>query len=137
MKLFARETQKPVTERRASPRTRVDCMVLILNPSGNVPGRLFDISEHGARITAEKPPGKGCAVILDWPYGEAYGFITWSKPGMCGVQFEAPIPLKMLEKTIEEAPSGPRLVHNADSGAGPSVPDGSKPNNGGKPMLFC
>lgn len=136
MKLFAREKEKPVIERRSSPRTRVDCMVVMVNPSGNVAGRLFDISETGARITAEKPPGKGCAVILDWPYGEAYGFITWSKPGMCGVQFEAPIPLTMLEKTIEEAPSGPRLVHSAEPANGDAESD-AKSAGDRPPMLFC
>ncbi|MDE1466851.1 PilZ domain-containing protein [Aurantiacibacter sp. D1-12] len=134
MKLFARENPKPVPERRSSPRTRVDCMVTLNMPSGNVPGRFFDISESGARITAENPPSKGCAVILEWPYGEAYGFISWSKPGMCGLQFERAIPVKMLEETIENAPAGPRLVHSAE---GSDAVTGGGLKNGAPPRLFC
>ncbi len=135
MKLFARDNPTPVPERRSSPRTRVDCMVTLNLPAGNVPGRLFDISESGARITAESPPGKGCAVILEWAYGEAYGFITWSKPGMCGLQFERAIPAKMLEDTIKNAPGGPKLVHSAHH----EDAEGATPATGtsGRPQLFC
>lgn len=130
MKIFGREKVVEAPERRKMPRTRVDCMALLILPSGNVPGRLFDISDMGARITCEHPPSKGVAVILDWPYGEAYGKITWSKPGMCGVQFDRALTAEKLKETIESAPpSGPRLVHSSDEGA--------PANTNAPPRLFC
>ena len=134
MKLFGREKAASavnVPERRGGPRTRVDCMALFVMPSGNVPGRVFDISEHGARVTCERPPGKGVAAILEWPHGEAYCHITWAKPGMCGVQFDRAIPAAMLAETIEKAPSGSRLVHAQDSAPAQGISPGAPPR------LFC
>ncbi len=138
MKLFGREKTAPVPERRSSPRTRVDCTAILVMPSGNADGRLFDISDTGARITTDKPPGNGVAAILEWPHGEAYCHIIWSKPGMCGVQFDRPLPASVLKATIESAPSGPRLVHSneGDQDAAPEGDNGASGNNG-PPRLFC
>lgn len=129
MKMFGREKVVAQPERRKMPRIRVDCMAIFVMPSGNVPGRLFDISDQGARITTDNPPSKGCSVILEWPYGEAYGKITWSKPGMCGIQFDRPLPADKLKETIDSAPAGPRLVHSSDEDSSDTRPS--------PPRMFC
>ncbi|WAT18235.1 PilZ domain-containing protein [Aurantiacibacter sp. MUD11] len=126
MKLFTRAKPDPFPERRTGPRTRVDCLATMLMPSGDRPGRLFDISTTGARFTTECPPAKGVSAILDWSMYEAYCMVVWSKPGMCGVEFDKPIPQKVIDDLVEAAPAGPRLVHSADDNAGegpqPSAP---------------
>ncbi len=135
MRLFGREKAVAVSERRGVPRVRVDCMATLVMPSGNVAGRLFDISDVGARLAMDNPPGTGCGAILEWPWGEAFCRISWAKPGMCGVTFDRPLPAKTLQQTIESAPVGPRLVHSDDGPrAQSSVP--ARPATA-SPRLFC
>ncbi len=143
MRLFGREKTVSAPERRNAPRVRVDCMAVLVMPSGNIAGRLFDISDAGARITAENPPGKGCSAILEWPWGEAFCRITWTKPGMCGVEFDRPLLARVLQETIESAPAGLRLIYSADpactgTGTDPGA-HGSNPHNPStaRPRLFC
>lgn len=119
MKLFGRDKPKAGPERRSGPRARVDCAATFIMPSGDVSGRLFDISEYGARVFCDNPPSKGMAAILEWPHGEAYCHVTWSKPGMCGLQFDRPLAADTLAETIEQSPAGPRLVHAAAEGSTP------------------
>ena len=126
MKLFARSKAVEAPERRAGPRTRVDCLATMLMPSGNRPGRLFDISTHGARFITDDPPARGVAAILDWTMHEAYCRVTWVKPGMCGVEFDRPLSPRVVEELVAAYPSGPRLVQpapgaQAESGQ-PSAP---------------
>ena len=121
MKLFARTKPASAPERRSGPRTRVDCLATMLMPSGNRSGRLFDISTTGARLTTQDPPAKGVSAILDWSLHEAYCHVIWTKPGMCGVEFDRPLPQRVLDELIEEAGTGPRLVHRS---AGDNSPGG-------------
>ncbi|MCB2066461.1 MAG: PilZ domain-containing protein [Erythrobacter sp.] len=116
MRLFARGKPAPVPELRKVSRTRVDSLATMLMPSGDRIGRLFDISTDGARFITETPPATGVSAILDWELYEAYCKVIWVKPGMCGVQFDRPIPAKVIEDLAAAAPAGPRLVHNADGG---------------------
>ncbi len=121
MKLFARTKAVQAPERRSAPRTRVDCLATMILPSGNRPGRLFDISIHGARFITEDPPAKGVGVILDWTMHEAYCQVLWTKPGMCGVQFDRPLPNRVVEELVQASTDGPRLVssdRDAASAAG-------------------
>ena len=121
MKLFARSKPAIADERRiAGPRVRVDCMATMLMPSGDRPARLFDISIGGARITLQEPPAKGVSAILDWGSHEAYCKVIWSKPGMCGVQFDKPIASKLIDELAKDAPSGPRLVHDREDEPDPN-----------------
>lgn len=123
MRLFG--SAKPVfaAEQRAKPRTRVDCLATLAMPSGDRTGRLFDISTDGARFVTDSPPAKGVSAILDWELHEAYCHVIWTKPGMCGVQFDRPIPAKAVEDLAAAAPAGPRLVHPAGSdGSGGNTP---------------
>lgn len=121
MKLFARTKPVSAPERRSGPRTRVDCLATFLMPSGNRHGRLFDISTAGARVVTQNPPPKGASAILEWNLHEAYCHIIWTKPGMCGVQFDRPVPQRVIDELVEQRGAGPRLVHPA-----PSDGDGSE-----------
>ncbi len=113
MKLFARTKTVSAPERRSGPRMRVDCLATLLMPSGNRTGRLFDISTTGARLVTEDAPAKGVSAILDWNSYEAYCHVIWTKQGMCGVQFDKPVPQRVIDDLVEEAGAGPRLVHPA------------------------
>ena len=113
MKLFARTKAAQAPERRSAPRARVDCLATMVMPSGNRAGRLFDISIRGARFMTEDPPAQGVGVILDWTMHEAYCQVTWTKPGMCGVEFDRPLPSRVVEELAQAfTPSGPRLVQS-------------------------
>ncbi|WP_340587830.1 PilZ domain-containing protein [Erythrobacter alti] len=135
MKLFARAKPVQAPERRAGPRTRVDCIAALLMPSGDRPGRLFDISATGARLSTQDPPAAGCSGILDWTIHEAFCRVTWSKPGMCGVEFDKPISAEVLKKTIEKAPAGSRAMpaQANDDGAHTTV----KPGEQAPTRRFC
>jgi len=122
MRLFARTKPVSAPERRTGPRTRVDCLATLLMPSGNRNGRLFDISTTGARMVTDNPPPKGVSAILDWNLHEAYCHVIWVKPGMCGVEFDRPIPAKAIEDLVETAGAGPRLVHPRSGNGGGSGP---------------
>lgn len=112
MKLFARTKAAQGPDRRAAPRTRVNCLATMVMPSGNRSGRLFDISINGARFVTDDPPANGVGVILDWTMHEAYCKVTWTKPGMCGVEFDRPLPMRVVEELVQAFPAGPRPVRN-------------------------
>lgn len=118
MRLFG--NAKPVSgaEQRVKPRTRVDCLATLAMPSGDRLGRLFDISTDGARFVTDSPPAKGVSAILDWEMHEAYCHVIWTKPGMCGVQFDRPLPAKVVEDLAAAAPAGSRLANPAGGHAG-------------------
>ncbi|MWV28141.1 PilZ domain-containing protein [Aurantiacibacter rhizosphaerae] len=113
MKLFARTKAAPAADRRAAPRIRVNHPATMVMPSGNRTGRIFDISINGARFVTDDPPATGVGVILDWTMHEAYCQVTWTKPGMCGVQFDRSLPARVVEELSQAAPSGPRPVKSA------------------------
>ena len=116
MKLFARTKPVPVPERRSGPRTRVDCLATLLMPSGDRQGRLFDISTTGARFVTDDPPAKGVSAILDWTLHEAYCKVSWIKPGMCGVEFDRPIPAKAVADLAASSSTEPRIVQARATG---------------------
>lgn len=126
MRLFARTKPEPVIERRGGPRTRVDCLATMLMPSGNRPGRLFDISTTGARLVTDDPPAKGVSAILDWTMHEAYCHVIWTKPGMCGVEFDRPLPQGVIDDLAKAAGAGARPVQASSndraSSEGPPAP---------------
>lgn len=62
-------------------------------------------------MVTQDPPPKGVSVILDWNMHEAYCHVIWTRPGMCGVEFDRPLPARVLEELIETASAGPRPVH--------------------------
>ena len=130
MKLFARTKPAPVIERRGGPRTRVDCLATMLMPSGNRTGRLFDISTTGARIVIDEPPPKGVSAILDWTTHDVYCLVIWTKPGMCGVEFDRPLPQGVIDALVNEAGAG------AETTARPALPEQDRSQRPGAPLRF-
>jgi len=106
-------------------------MATLLMPSGDRPGRLFDISAHGARLATRVPPAAGCSGILDWSIHEAYCRVSWSKPGMCGVEFDRPLSPEALKETIEQAAAGSRALPT--SPANDADTDTKQPKDGPPP----
>ena len=102
MRLFTRAKPDSFPERRGGPRVRVDCLANMLMPSGDRTGRLFDISTTGARFVTDDPPAKGISAILDWSLHEAYCMVVWAKPGMCGVEFDRPLPQRVIDDLVRE-----------------------------------
>lgn len=133
MKLFARAKPAQAQERRGGPRTRVDCIATLLMPSGDRPGRLFDISATGARLSTKVPPASGCAGILDWSVHEAFCKVTWSRPGMCGIEFDRPLSAEALQKTIDKAPAGSRAVQPVQANDTANQAGGNTPPK----RMFC
>ena len=98
-------------ERRAAGRARTDCPARLRTPSGDWHGRLWDLSEAGARVHVDNPPAQGMTCLIGWAANELFCRVVWAADDMCGVQFEQPIPhsvvLETLGESEPEAPSGP------------------------------
>ena len=98
-------------ERRAAGRARTDCSARLQTPGGNWYGRLWDLSEAGARVQVDNPPAQGVMCLIGWQENETFCRVVWSADDMCGVLFERPIPTSVVLETLgrpePEAPSGP------------------------------
>ena len=66
---------------------------------GGREGRLTDLSKHGARLEAPGIPAVGTTGFLRWSDEDQYCKVIWSAEGRCGVQFERPISLSVVERT--------------------------------------
>ncbi len=78
-------------------------------PGGDRPGRLSDLSEAGARFESQVSPVEGASVLLVWADQEHFCKAVWVKGHSCGLVFERPIPLSVVEHTVEyvDVQSGP------------------------------
>lgn len=104
------QAQLPI-ERRAAGRASTDCPARLRTPGSDWHGRLWDLSEAGARVQVENPPAPGTTCLIGWQANELFCRVVWSIDDMCGVLFERPIPSAAVMETIgqpePEAPSGP------------------------------
>ena len=109
MALFQRLPQTNQDERRTVQRYTVDCPAQLKMLGGNREGRLSDLSEAGARLETSNPPQEGVSGLLAWGDHEFFGKIVWANDNSCGIIFERPIPLSVVEQTCEvvEVQSGP------------------------------
>ena len=109
MALFQRLPQTSQEERRTVQRYTVDCPAQLKMLGGNRDGRLSDLSEAGARFETSNPPQEGVSGLLAWGDHEFFGKIVWANENSCGIVFERPIPLSVVEQTCEviEVQSGP------------------------------
>ena len=109
MGLFRKNQVVQPKERRTSARYSVDCAATLKMLGGDRKGRLSDLSEAGARLETADPPTEGVSGLLSWNGHEHFGKIVWANEKSCGIVFERPIPLAVVEETIEtvEAPTGP------------------------------
>ena len=109
MALFQRLPHTNQDERRTVQRYTVDCPAQLKMLGGNRDGRLSDLSEAGARFETSNPPQEGVSGLLAWGDYEFFGKIVWANENSCGIVFERPIPLSVVEQTCEviEVQSGP------------------------------
>lgn len=110
-------------ERRAVGRARTDCPTRLQTPVKTWDGRLWDLSEVGARVQVQNPPQEGALVLLSWQSTELFCRVVWSADDMCGVLFERPISRTVVLETLGEPISELDLV----SGSGPAASVGNIP----------
>jgi hypothetical protein len=104
------QAQSPM-ERRAAGRAHTDCPARLQTPGGDWHGRLWDLSEEGARVQVSNPPAQGVMCLISWQANELFCRIVWTADDMCGVLFERPISRAVVQQTLgepePEIPSGP------------------------------
>jgi hypothetical protein len=108
-------------ERRSGGRARTDCAARLQTPGGDWQGRLWDLSEEGARVQVANPPTQGVMCLISWHNHEMFCRVVWSDADMCGVMFERPIFRSVVLATLgepePETPSGPPAsVQNIPAG---------------------
>jgi hypothetical protein len=86
-------------DRRVARRHLVDCPARLAIAGGERDGRLSDLSEHGARLDTAQPPLPGTTGFLRWNGEDHYCKVIWSNENRCGLQFERPITLALVEAT--------------------------------------
>ena len=100
-------------ERRTVNRARTDCFARLQTPGGDWHGRLWDLSEEGARVQVANPPAKGVTCLIRWLGNEIFGRVVWSADDMCGLLFDRPIDHSVVLATLGEpepeveVPAGP------------------------------
>jgi hypothetical protein len=96
---FNVKTAEVQPDRRVARRYVVDCPARLKMSGGDRNGRLTDLSEHGARLETAPPPAPGTTGFLRWEGEELYCTVIWSAEGRCGLRFERPIALALVETT--------------------------------------
>ena len=109
MGLHAQAQEFDIAERRIATRSRVSCPVQMQLPSGQRTGCMLDLSERGARVQVDNPPGVGASVVLEWMCYDVLCKVAWASGDMCGLMFDKPIsPVQVLEaQQHREEFSGP------------------------------
>jgi hypothetical protein len=67
-------------------------------PGRNVRCLLENISRKGCRVHIDEPPRVGTAAILRIDRTEAFGTIMWVRGQRCGIHFDEPIAIPLLER---------------------------------------
>lgn len=88
-------------ERRASRRSRVTCDAALETLTGQYVGKLWDISEHGARLQLLVAPEAGATARLRWAGNDALCRVVWSDQDMCGIAFDNPLAETTVSETAE------------------------------------
>lgn len=96
-------------DRRVVQRYLVDCPATLRMAGGLREGRLTDLSARGAQFDTPEPPAHGTSGILQWLDQEQFCTVVWTKGKACGLIFERPIGMDVVERSGEmvETPAGP------------------------------
>lgn len=108
-------------ERRAVGRARADCPARLQTAGGDWHGRLWDISETGARVHVVNPPAEGILALLKWNTNEVFCRVVWSAGDMCGLAFERPVGSSVVAETI-----GAPLVDQGPAASVGNIPVGTR-----------
>lgn len=100
MGLFQKKQVVTQPERRAVRRYSVDCAAKLKMLGGDRDGRLSDLSETGARLETRSPPAEGASGLLAWGDQEHFCKVIWANDGSCGLLFERPISLAVVERSV-------------------------------------
>jgi hypothetical protein len=84
--------------KRRSARLSLSVRGRLSNERGTQMVELVDLSETGARLvlSASLPVAEA---QLEWLGFEARGRVVWQERRMCGLQFDAPVPLEWVTRT--------------------------------------
>lgn len=110
MAFFNVKNAEAQLERRVARRYVVDCPARFTMAGGDRDGRLTDLSEHGARLDTGATPSVGTTGFLRWNSEDHYCKVIWSDERRCGLQFERPISLAVLESTCSHVEVSLRTV---------------------------
>ncbi|MBO9519375.1 MAG: PilZ domain-containing protein [Porphyrobacter sp.] len=96
-------------ERRGSERVPASGEVHLQTAGGDWRGNLCDLSETGARVEIRNPPPVGATALLRWDGLELFSRIVWVKEDCCGVMFDKPISVAVVDHARGDATarSGP------------------------------
>lgn len=97
MALSSARFAEPQRDRRVSRRYVVECPARFIMGGGDRVGTLSDLSEHGAQLETALAPVVGTSGFLRWNGEEHYCQVIWSSETRCGLRFERPIALAVVE----------------------------------------
>lgn len=99
-----RVTQKlPPSSRRSSPRVKTVAKVLLRTGGRSYPGELRDISTSGAKIQVQRRVQLGPSVMITLPgMPPVRSFVRWIADQELGLMFEAPLPIQLIARWIDE-----------------------------------
>jgi hypothetical protein len=90
-----------VLDRRLSRRVRVTSDAVLETLTGNFPGKLWDLSEGGARLQMANSPPPGTTARMRWAEQEVLCSVVWNDGEMCGVSFDSPLAFSIVMATAE------------------------------------
>lgn len=95
-------TASGVKERRAAPRTPINCPARLRLPSRLLRARAKEISPYGARLETLRPVASDTRVTLTLPdLPSMAGTVRWSTGNSAGVSFAEPLPPDVLAVWIK------------------------------------
>jgi len=103
MGFYRGDDGKVRAERRAAARARIDSPAFLRLPTSDRHGRMSDISEGGARLKMADPPQKGTSAFLCWGTHEHFCKVIWATEEACGISFDRPIPVVLIEEISGQA----------------------------------
>lgn len=99
MAFFKVRTADVQADRRVTRRFVVECPARLSLAGGDREGRISDLSEHGARLETATPPMPGTTGFLQFNGQDHYCKVVWTVGSSCGLQFERPISVGVVEAT--------------------------------------
>lgn len=109
MEPFRPDGEKPSIGRREHSRLRVRLPARLITLDGTLSAVLTDLSFGGAKLVTGRALRRGQEAVLSWHRFEAFGTVSWTHDGMCGLHFDEYLDGKVLIETrdLDDAGSSP------------------------------
>jgi len=109
------DRDEPKAGRRSHSRLRVRLPARLTTLDGTSHAVLTDLSLGGAKLLVNCEVRRGQEAVLSWHQFEAFGTVSWTHNGMCGLNFEEFVAPKVLIATrdlddIEHLPNERELI---------------------------